>query len=103
MLRIYTHEDCVAHQVPEHHPERPARLSFLIQHLERTGFTADYPLQVAPQIGEAPIALAHHAALVRQLTSDIPAISSGKFISDLLGSSPAHLLLCWCSGQFLSF
>jgi acetoin utilization deacetylase AcuC-like enzyme len=72
MLRIYTHEDCVAHQVPEHHPERPARLSFLLQHLERVGFTADYPLHVAPQIGEAPIALAHHAALVRQLTELVP-------------------------------
>jgi len=73
MLRIYTHEDCIAHQVPEHHPERPTRLSFLLQYLERVGFTADYPLHVAPQIGEAPIALAHHGALFRQLTELVPA------------------------------
>jgi len=72
MLRIYTHEDCIAHQVPEHHPERPTRLSFLLQYLERVGFTADYPLHVAPQIGEAPIALAHHGALFRQLTELVP-------------------------------
>jgi acetoin utilization deacetylase AcuC-like enzyme len=72
MLRIYTHEDCLEHRVPERHPECPARLAFLLQHLEHTGFTKDYPLQVASQIAEEPIALAHDAALVRQLSERIP-------------------------------
>ena len=72
MLRIYTHEDCLEHLVPEHHPERPARLAFLIEHLERTGFTKDYPLQVAPQIGKVLMGHAHDATLIHQLTERIP-------------------------------
>ena len=72
MLRIYTHEDCLEHLVPEHHPECPARLAFLIEHLERSGFTKDYPLQVAPQIGEVLMGHAHDATLIHQLTERIP-------------------------------
>ena len=72
MLRIYTHEDCLEHLVPEHHPECPARLAFLIEHLERSGFTKDYPLQVAPQIGKVLMGHAHDATLIHQLTERIP-------------------------------
>ena len=72
MLRIYTHEDCLEHLVPEHHPECPARLAFLIEHLERSGFTKDYPLQVAPQIGKVPMGHAHDATLIHQLTERVP-------------------------------
>jgi acetoin utilization deacetylase AcuC-like enzyme len=72
MLRIYTHDDCLAHAVPEGHPERSARLAFLLQHLEQTGFASDYPIQVAPQIENASIARAHDAGLIRRLCEQIP-------------------------------
>lgn len=72
MLRIYTHEDCLEHRVPENHPERPARLKYLIQHLERTGFTRDYPLRVAPEIDDALVANAHNADLMYQLHAQVP-------------------------------
>ncbi len=72
MLRIYSHEDCLEHRVPENHPERPARLAFLLQHLERTGFTQDYPVRLAPDIAETAVALAHDPALVSQLSEQVP-------------------------------
>ena len=52
---------------PKGHPERSDRLSFLLEHLEQTGFTQDYPLLEAPPIDENLIALAHHPELVNRL------------------------------------
>ena len=72
MLRIYTHAECLEHQVPGSHPERPARLAHLIEHLERTGFARDYPLRVAPDIEQARIAAAHDASLMHRLSERLP-------------------------------
>ena len=49
-MRLYSHADCVSHQTPEGHPERPDRLAFLLAHLEQTGFTQDYPVLEASLI-----------------------------------------------------
>jgi len=69
---IYTHEDCLAHEVPEGHPERPERLAFLMGHLERTGFLQDHSLQVAPSLPRELIETAHSSALYDQLEKAIP-------------------------------
>jgi acetoin utilization deacetylase AcuC-like enzyme len=69
---IYTHEDCLAHEVPEGHPERPERLAFLMGHLERTGFLQDHSLQVAPSLPRELIETAHSSALYDQLENAIP-------------------------------
>ena len=71
-MLIYTHEDCLAHEVPEGHPERPERLAFLMGHLERTGFLQDHSLQVAPSLPRELIETAHSSALYDQLEKAIP-------------------------------
>ena len=71
-MLIYTHEDCLAHEVPEGHPERPERLAFLMGHLERTGFLQDHSLQVAPSLPRELIETAHSSALYDQLENAIP-------------------------------
>ena len=58
-MLIYTHENCVAHEVPQGHPERPDRLVHLLKHLKETGVTDDFPLKSAPKIGSAQINNAH--------------------------------------------
>ena len=55
-MHLYSHPDCVSHQTPEGHPERSERLSFLLEQLEQTGFTQDYPLLEAPPIDKDLIA-----------------------------------------------
>ena len=58
-MLIYTHENCVAHEVPQGHPERPDRLVHLLKHLKETGVTDDFPLKSAPKIGSAQVNNAH--------------------------------------------
>ena len=65
LMRIYTHADCIAHPVPEGHPERPARLSHLLGHLDAVGITQDSPLLTAPAIDDRtvdarPVEFGHH-------------------------------------------
>ena len=71
-MHLYSHPDCVSHQTPEGHPERSERLSFLLEQLEQTGFTQDYPLLEAPPIDKDLIALAHHPELVNRLRQSVP-------------------------------
>ena len=71
-MHLYSHPDCVSHQTPEGHPERSERLSFLLEHLEQTGLTQDYPLLEAPPIDKDLIALAHHPELVNRLQQSAP-------------------------------
>ena len=71
-MLIYTHEDCLAHEVPEGHPERPERLAFLMDHLERTGFLQDHSLQMAPTLPRGFIEVAHDSALYDQLENANP-------------------------------
>jgi acetoin utilization deacetylase AcuC-like enzyme len=71
-VHLYSHPDCVRHETPEGHPERSDRLSFLLEHLEQTGFTQDYPLLEAPPIDDRLIALAHHPELVNRLRQSVP-------------------------------
>jgi len=71
-VHLYSHPDCVSHETPEGHPERSDRLWFLLEHLEQTGFTQDYPLLEAPPIDENLIALAHHPELVNRLKQSVP-------------------------------
>ena len=71
-MHLYSHPDCVSHETPEGHPERSERLSFLLEHLEKTGFTQDYPLLEAPPIDEKLIALAHHPELINRLKQSAP-------------------------------
>ena len=71
-MLIYTHEDCLAHEVPEGHPERAERLVFLMGHLERTGFLHDHSLQMAPTLPRGLIEVAHDSTLYDQLENETP-------------------------------
>ena len=71
-MRIYTHTECLAHRVPEGHPERPARLSHLLNHLDDLGLTQDHPPHTAPTIDNAVVNAAHHAAYLAGLEQQQP-------------------------------
>ena len=72
IVRIYTHDYCLHHHIPDGHPERPARLAYLLEHLANTGFTEDHPLCEAPAISDQMIARAHEAPLANQLADLTP-------------------------------
>ena len=59
-MRIYTHLEYLNHQVMKGHPERPERLSHLMNHLTRNGFTQDFEV-VKPQPVPADRIVAAHS------------------------------------------
>ena len=71
-MRIYSHLDCVNHETPEGHPERPDRLAFLLAHLQQTGFTQDHPALEALPIEDELVRRAHHPELLQRLRQSNP-------------------------------
>ena len=71
-MRLYSHADCVSHQAPEGHPERPDRLAFLLARLEQTGFTQDHPVCEASPIEDELVLQAHHPQLLERLKQSNP-------------------------------
>ena len=72
IVRIYTHDYCLHHDIPDGHPERPARLAYLLEHLANTGFTEDHSLCEAPAISDEMIACAHDGHLAKRLADMTP-------------------------------
>ena len=72
-MRIYSHAECISHETPDGHPERPDRLTFLLTHLEQTGFTQDHPVLEALPVADALVRQAHHPELIHRLKQSIPA------------------------------
>ena len=68
-MNILTHPLCAEHLVPEGHPERPDRITSLIDHLRQTGLTDDYPLLRASSAAAEDILRAHPAAYLGELES----------------------------------
>lgn len=74
IVRIYTHDYCLHHDIPDGHPERPARLAYLLEHLANTGFTKDHSLCEAPAISDEMIACAHDGHLAKRLADMTPEV-----------------------------
>ena len=58
-MHIYTHASCIAHEVTPGHPERSERLTSLLEHLQRTGITGQYPLRQASAASAEDLLRAH--------------------------------------------
>ncbi len=71
-MKIYTHNDCLHHSVPDGHPECSARLAVVLEHLRNTGFTDDHPLVSAPAISSDCVSRAHGAGHIAYLNSQNP-------------------------------
>jgi len=71
-MRIYTHAECLNHLVMDGHPERPERLSYLMNHLQQVGFTDDFSVITPPPIPPARILAAHSQAHVDFLQASRP-------------------------------
>ncbi|MGF1463861.1 MAG: histone deacetylase family protein [Maricaulaceae bacterium] len=71
---LITHPDCLAHRPPEGHPERPARLSAILDALEHPDLAA-LDRYDAPLAETDVIARAHPAALIAALENAEPTAS----------------------------
>jgi acetoin utilization deacetylase AcuC-like enzyme len=72
-LHIYTHDLCLQHEVPAGHPEKPDRLRAVIDHLQASGVSQDYPLRLATPTSRIDLLRAHpaqHIDFIESMTPD---------------------------------
>jgi acetoin utilization deacetylase AcuC-like enzyme len=65
---FFTHPTCRQHDMGEGHPECPARLDAITDHLRATGLDVALDFREAPEASAEQIGRAHAAAYVAQLT-----------------------------------
>ena len=71
-MRIYTHPEYLNHHVMDGHPERPERLSHLMNHLSQIGLTQNFELVQPQPIPPERILAAHSQSHVDFLTASKP-------------------------------
>ena len=71
-MRIYTHPEYLNHHVMDGHPERPERLSHLMNHLSQIGLTQDFEVVQPRPIPQERILAAHSQSHVDFLQASQP-------------------------------
>ncbi|TDJ37651.1 MAG: histone deacetylase family protein [Gammaproteobacteria bacterium] len=69
---LITHPDCLDHQPAAGHPERPERLSYLLDHLRESGMLADLDTRTAHPANRTELERVHSTALVDALFDASP-------------------------------
>lgn len=80
---LLTAEVCLEHDTGRGHPERPARLTAVLDRLEADGLTAELDRRAAPAATDADLALAHPASYVERVDATIASGSGYVDSSDV--------------------
>ena len=69
---LFTHPDCLLHEAEPGHPERPARLVAILNHLIETGLESELDYLTPNPAGIADFDTIHDSGFVRSLYAAIP-------------------------------
>ena len=72
MTALFTHLNCLEHDMGERHPERPARLAAVLMHLDETGLYSDLDVREAPEAQRTDLARVHGEAFLDGLAELTP-------------------------------
>ena len=72
MTALFTHLNCLDHEMGDRHPERPARLAAVLQHLDETGLVAELDVYEAPEAHHTDLARVHGEAFLDTLAQLSP-------------------------------
>ena len=72
MTALITSRACLDHDAGAHHPERPARLQAVLDHLDETGLLADLEVAEARPASRAQISTVHSPAYLATLERLVP-------------------------------
>lgn len=72
MTALFTHLNCLEHDMGERHPERPARLAAVLMHLDETGLYSDLEVHEAPEAQRTDLARVHGEAFLDGLAELSP-------------------------------
>ncbi len=67
MTALFTHSNCLDHDMGGRHPERPARLAAVLKHLDETGLSAELDVREAPEAHQTDLARVHGEAFLDAL------------------------------------
>jgi len=71
-MLFYTHDDCLEHAMLPGHPERPERLSYLVQHFRDEGLLDDLSVHDAPLAERRQLEGVHTPEYIDRLERAIP-------------------------------
>ncbi|MBS0289171.1 MAG: histone deacetylase family protein [Proteobacteria bacterium] len=71
-LTIFTHQDCLKHDMGPMHPESPARLKTINQALQQAPFSQSLVWQEAPMATKADLLRVHHADYIEKIFNQAP-------------------------------
>lgn len=86
MLRIYHHDDCLAHDPGPSHPENAGRVAAIMTALRAASFTDQLDYVAAPLGSEAQILLAHDEALLQLVKATAPSTGRRSLDADTVMS-----------------
>src|SRR5574337_1102865 len=69
---LFTHSDCLLHEVEPGHPERPARLVAILNHLIETGLERELDYLAPNPVGIGDLDAIHDSGFVRSLYAALP-------------------------------
>ena len=69
---LFTHADCLLHEVEPGHPERPARLVAVLNHLIETGLESELDYRTPNPVGISDLDAVHDSGFVRSMYAAIP-------------------------------
>jgi acetoin utilization deacetylase AcuC-like enzyme len=70
--RLYTHNDCLGHEMQPGHPERPDRLRAVIDHLSATGLMAELDSRTPQPAAQSELERVHDPGYVRAIYASSP-------------------------------
>ena len=73
MLDFFTHADCLAHETPAGHPERPARLSTVVDRFEADGLLDQFTCHTPAPADDDTLARVHDRRYIDALVRSAPA------------------------------
>jgi acetoin utilization deacetylase AcuC-like enzyme len=71
-MHLFTHPDCLAHEVPQGHPERPQRLRAVMAGLENSGLLEQLTVEEATPVSTEQLLEIHGQSLLDALQSTSP-------------------------------
>ena len=107
---LITHRDCLDHRPAAGHPERPERLSYLLEHLRESGMLADLDARTARQAQRTELERVHSTAFVKEVFDASPGsglvaldpdtqMSSGSLNAALLAAGAVIDAVAWALAQ----
>ncbi len=89
-MRLYTHEECLQHETPPGHPERPERLSAVVDRLRADGLMDEVSVETPRAATDADLARVHDTRYVEAVAAASPDTGCVRVESDTV-MSPGSL------------